>query len=302
MRSATTSEAAVGRGLEEHEELLAGEPRRGVALAHERREPFRRQPQQLIAARVAVAVVDLLEAVEVDVERRARVVVAPRPREHLLGAVDGQDPVGKAGHLVVEGLVAQTIVERDEMLQALVALAREQRHEPEQEQRRERGHGGVLHLLRREQPHPRRRGVHELDPYSLACWRRVAPRAIAKRIAETPKPTANCASSAAISSPAPAAAGAVCASAKTTAGLTANHEFDIAGTRRPGWGVAAQHVRGARHDPGGEHGERDDRHRDREQERHEGELRGHRVAELACRSARAARRRGAARRRSPAAR
>ena len=58
--------------LEQHGELVAAEPRDGVAGAQAGLEPPRDRHQQLVARGVAEAVVDDLEAVEVEEERRRR--------------------------------------------------------------------------------------------------------------------------------------------------------------------------------------------------------------------------------------
>ena len=64
-------------------------------------------PQQLVAGGVPEGVVDVLEAVDVDVQRRDRDLLPARAGEHLLGAVERQHAVGQAGQRVVQRLVAK---------------------------------------------------------------------------------------------------------------------------------------------------------------------------------------------------
>ena len=51
-------------------------------------------PQQFVAGGVPEGVVDVLEAVDVDVQRRHREPLAPRAGEHLLGPVERKHAVG----------------------------------------------------------------------------------------------------------------------------------------------------------------------------------------------------------------
>ena len=68
--------------------------------------------QQLVANRVAEAVVDRLEVVEIDEDHRELAVVAPAARERQRQAILEQRPVGEAGEVVVERLVAKLLLER----------------------------------------------------------------------------------------------------------------------------------------------------------------------------------------------
>ena len=58
--------------VEQHDELVAGEPRGGVALADHARSRAGDDPQELVSGGVAEGVVDVLEAVDVDVQGRDR--------------------------------------------------------------------------------------------------------------------------------------------------------------------------------------------------------------------------------------
>ncbi len=62
-------------------ELVAAEPGDGVLVAHAVTHPLRRLAEQLVAGGVAEAVIDALEAIEVDDHDRHRKVVAPGVRQ-----------------------------------------------------------------------------------------------------------------------------------------------------------------------------------------------------------------------------
>ena len=82
---------------------------------------------------VAVAVVDLLEAVDVDEQRGHRHVLAAPAREDLLGAVEHEDPVRQVGERVVQRAVLELVGLLPD--KAPGALARAREHAPEQEDR-----------------------------------------------------------------------------------------------------------------------------------------------------------------------
>ena len=91
----------------EHDELVAAEPGDGVAVADGAAEAVRDLDEHRVAAVVAEAVVDVLEAVE----------VAEQHRDAPLGAVGQplqcpfeQHPVGQSGQRVVVGLEAEAFV------------------------------------------------------------------------------------------------------------------------------------------------------------------------------------------------
>ena len=60
--------AVVDEAVQENRELVAAEPRERVALPQARLEPARHRDQQLVADQVAEAVVDDLEAIEIEIE------------------------------------------------------------------------------------------------------------------------------------------------------------------------------------------------------------------------------------------
>ena len=108
MRSATTIASASRLDVvAQHHELVAAEAGDGVARPHERAQALGRLDEQLVADLVAQAVVDDLEAVEVEEQHRAG-QLAPfdagqRPRQ----AIEEELAVGQSGHRVVGGLVGE---------------------------------------------------------------------------------------------------------------------------------------------------------------------------------------------------
>ena len=101
--------ARVADVVEQERELVAGEPGDGVVRPQRGLQPSRHRLQQLVAARVAEAVVDDLEAVEVEEQhgRAALGVMALGAPDRLVQAVQEQDAVGQAGERVVERVVLQ---------------------------------------------------------------------------------------------------------------------------------------------------------------------------------------------------
>ena len=99
------------RALEQDPELVAAEPRDRVGGAHAGHEPLGHELQQLVAGRVPEPVVDGLEVVEVDEQHGHLGGAARTAAERVLGAVVEQRAVGEPGELVVEGAVAQLLLE-----------------------------------------------------------------------------------------------------------------------------------------------------------------------------------------------
>jgi hypothetical protein len=87
--------------LQHHDELVAAEPRHGVAAAQRPRQPRRHLLEDLVADVVAERVVDVLEPVEVEEHQRHAGAVAARVHERLAQAVGEQVAVGEAGEAVV---------------------------------------------------------------------------------------------------------------------------------------------------------------------------------------------------------
>ena len=76
------------------------------------RRRFADLDEEAVTDRVAEAVVDRLEVVEVEQQDRQRLAVVTLPLQGVVDAVVEQGPVRQAGHGVVEGLVLQLLLER----------------------------------------------------------------------------------------------------------------------------------------------------------------------------------------------
>ena len=88
-------------------------------------QPRGDRPQQLVAGAVAERVVDALEVVEVDEQRRDRRLAATRARQHLLDAVEDQRAVGQARQRVVGGQERELVLAASELLVGALALCLE---------------------------------------------------------------------------------------------------------------------------------------------------------------------------------
>ena len=102
----------VGRAvLQQHAEFVAPEPRQRVSLAQLALQESADLAQQIVAGRVAARVVDLLEAVEIEVEHRMATVALrgafERPRQPMLELT----PVREPGQRIVARLVRQLLGE-----------------------------------------------------------------------------------------------------------------------------------------------------------------------------------------------
>ena len=98
--------------VEQDGELVAAEAGNRVRRAHGALEALRHLPQDRVAGRVAEAVVDGLEIVQIDEHDADRPAAADRAHDGLLDAVCEQRSVGEACDGVVEGLVRELILER----------------------------------------------------------------------------------------------------------------------------------------------------------------------------------------------
>ena len=106
--------------LEQHAELVAAEPGRRVGGAQARAQAARDVDEELVADGVPELVVDHLEVVEIEEEHGHALIVARLARERMLDAVVEQRAVGELRQRVMEGAVAQLLLER----LALVDVAR----------------------------------------------------------------------------------------------------------------------------------------------------------------------------------
>ena len=109
-RSATTSARVLGAGdaLEQHGELVAAEPGRGVAGPQRSASRARDRGEQRVAGGVAEGVVDRLEVVEVEEAGRRAGRRCGRGR---LDPLVNSAAVGQAGEDVVERLVAEAVLD-----------------------------------------------------------------------------------------------------------------------------------------------------------------------------------------------
>ena len=93
--------------------------------------------QDLVSGLMAVAVVDLLEAVDVHEQRGNRDILASRPSQELLGAVEHQDSVRKVRQRIVQGEVLQLAGPLSDETPCPLARARQHAMEQEHEDRDE---------------------------------------------------------------------------------------------------------------------------------------------------------------------
>ena len=99
----------LGQILDQDGELVAAQPRDGIGLPQAAGETLGHDRQQAVAGDVAEAIVDRLEAVQVEDHDRDQALVAPRPGERALQPVLKQRAVGQPGQLVVLGQPAELI-------------------------------------------------------------------------------------------------------------------------------------------------------------------------------------------------
>ena len=91
-------------GVEQHGELVAAQARQRVARPQAALEPARGPDQQLVAGLVAHAVIDRLEAIEIEVEQREQRIAqgAPRAVKQVLQAIEEQRAVRQRRQRIVE--------------------------------------------------------------------------------------------------------------------------------------------------------------------------------------------------------
>ena len=89
--------------LQQHDEFVAGQPRRHVGGAHAGRQALREFLQHLVADAVAPGVVDDLEVVDVEVGQSQYLALAARPFERLAQHLAEQAAVGDPGQAVEAG-------------------------------------------------------------------------------------------------------------------------------------------------------------------------------------------------------
>ncbi len=100
----------VPRGLQQHGELVPAEPGDGVTGPHQVDQAGGHLAQQLVAGVVSEAVVDRLEAVEVQVEHDRRGCAPPPPPHGVVEPFAEEHPVGEPGQRVVQRLSGQLLL------------------------------------------------------------------------------------------------------------------------------------------------------------------------------------------------
>ena len=123
--------------IDEHHKLVTAETTDGVVVSEGAPESGSDLAQDLIAGLVAVAVVDLLEAVDVDEQRGDRYVEAARAGKDLFGTVENEGPVGQIGERVVQRGVLELAGLLSHQAPRAPAGSREHNIEQEYEQRDE---------------------------------------------------------------------------------------------------------------------------------------------------------------------
>ncbi len=107
------------------DELVAAQAPERVDVAHDALQARGDGAQQLVADAVTERVVDALEVVEVDEQRRHRRLAAARAHQHLLHAVEDQRTVGQARERVVGGHEGELLLAATELLVGALALGLE---------------------------------------------------------------------------------------------------------------------------------------------------------------------------------
>ena len=89
--------------LRHHDQLVAADPGHEFTCAADRHQPLRDAHQQRIACRVAKGVVDLLEAIKVEVQHRNSPAVTVRPGQRRLQLIAQALLIHEAGEGIVLG-------------------------------------------------------------------------------------------------------------------------------------------------------------------------------------------------------
>ena len=97
--------------IDDHDELVAAHPRRGVGRADEACDAGCDVDEETVAGGMPVGVVDGLEAIEVDEAQTDPVPTVAAARQGLREVTVEESPVGKTGELVVVGLSGELLRE-----------------------------------------------------------------------------------------------------------------------------------------------------------------------------------------------
>ena len=99
----------LGQVLDHQRELVTAEPRHRVGLAQTAAQAHAHDRQQPVAGDVAQAIVDRLEAVQVEHHDGGDALVAARPGQRALETIVEQRAIGEAGQLVVLRQAAEAL-------------------------------------------------------------------------------------------------------------------------------------------------------------------------------------------------
>ena len=112
LESAADLQCAVGIGVgHEDRELVAADPKGAIGIADDFRDEAPKVAQQLVAGRVAVAVVEHLQVVEVDQQQGHRHLVTVVPLELTLELLLERAVIAKASQAVTQGVGTSTFIE-----------------------------------------------------------------------------------------------------------------------------------------------------------------------------------------------
>ncbi|MNH03796.1 hypothetical protein D3C79_630690 [compost metagenome] len=100
----------VAIGIEQHGKLVAGKPRHRVGLGHGIADALGHLLEQMVGNFMAKAVIEQLEAVQVDVQQRQPAPALTQALTGLMQAQAEQGAVGEARQLVIVGQVTQALL------------------------------------------------------------------------------------------------------------------------------------------------------------------------------------------------
>ncbi len=118
--------------LGDHDELVPAQAPQRIGAAYGAVEPCGDRSQQFVADAVAERVVDGLEVVEIDEQRRHRRLGATRAREHLLDTIQDQCAVRQPGQRVVCRQERELLLAPRELFVRALALGLEALAHPQQ--------------------------------------------------------------------------------------------------------------------------------------------------------------------------
>src|SRR5580692_3447375 len=108
--------------LGDHDELVSTEAPQCVGVAYDPLQARGNRAQEFIADTMTERVVDGLEIVNVDEQRRHRCLVARGARQHLLDAIEDQRPVRQASQRVVRSEKRKLLLTASQLFVCALAL------------------------------------------------------------------------------------------------------------------------------------------------------------------------------------